>query len=210
MKTKGLLYGVAVNDVKERVIETIYVDGKRKKVYLCDAYRKWSNMLARCYGGSKAKYLARYKDVTVCDEWLRFSSFRDWMYSHDYEGMELDKDLKVDGNKVYSPDACLFIPHEINAFLVLSNGIRGNLPVGVCLFKRDNNYHSYIKHKGEREHIGYFSTPMEAHKAWQIKKLEFAVEMRDKQDRPEIIQGLNRVISKLEHHIANGIETTSL
>ena len=28
--------------------------------------------------------------------------------------MDLDKDIKIEGNKIYSPETCMFIPKEIN------------------------------------------------------------------------------------------------
>lgn len=32
------------------------------------------------------------------------------------EPVELDKDIKVKGNKVYGPDTCLYVPRTINTF----------------------------------------------------------------------------------------------
>lgn len=209
MKRK-LICGIAINDSKNNVTGHLYQDGKRKKIYLCEVYKKWQNMIHRCYSKSNSSGLSRYEDVSVCDEWLRFSNFKKWIGDRDLRNLEIDKDLKVDGNRVYGPETCLLVTHEVNSFLVLSNNIRGDYPVGVCLFKRDGNYHSYIKHNGKRIHIGYFDTPEEAHKAWQSKKLDFAVEIRGYQTDPDVISGLDRVIKKLKHHIANGLETKSL
>lgn len=79
------------------------VAGKKTTCYL-----KWAAMLQRCYSGRSPTYA----DCFVCDEWHNFQNFADWFYEnypkdgHDYH---LDKDIKVNGNKVYSPDACMFV-----------------------------------------------------------------------------------------------------
>ena len=86
-------------------------------------YRTWYNMLYRCYSG---KY-PTYKDVTVCDEWKTFSNFKTWMMKQemkcsDISNRQLDKDVLVPGNKVYSPETCHFVTREVNC-MFRSNGV---------------------------------------------------------------------------------------
>jgi hypothetical protein len=50
-----------------------------------------------------------------------------------------DKDLKIYGNKIYGPDACVFVPQKINNFFHKSSNI---LPIGVN--KCDSGYYSAI------------------------------------------------------------------
>jgi hypothetical protein len=45
--------------------------------------------------------------------------------------MALDKDILYKGNKIYSPDTCVFVPQEINALFVKNDANRGDLPIGV-------------------------------------------------------------------------------
>ena len=73
----------------------------------------WRAMLRRCYGSEDRP---AYADVTVCDEWLNYQAFADW-YERNHpgtHGLELDKDIKVPGNRVYGPHACQFVTKEQN------------------------------------------------------------------------------------------------
>jgi hypothetical protein len=83
------------------------------------AYERWHAMLRRCYYkvGGKHVYPA-YKDCTVCDEWLTFQNFADWHEQHypKIEGdWQLDKDIIVRGNTVYSPERCKYVTLADNA-----------------------------------------------------------------------------------------------
>ena len=72
------------------------------------SYYKWKNMVQRCYDKKvHKKYKPEYKDKSVCEEWLNYSNFRIWFDEHyvpcNNNQIDLDKDLLVQGNKVYSP-----------------------------------------------------------------------------------------------------------
>lgn len=85
---------------------------------LRNVYDLWANMLKRAYG----KYATSYKGVTVDKRWHNFTNFintiptvegyYDW--EDDPTNFVLDKDTKVQGNKVYSRDTCRFIPATDN------------------------------------------------------------------------------------------------
>lgn len=76
-----------------------------------EAYRRWSAILNRCYGKNIRKC---YQGVTVCTDWLNFQNFAKWFESNYIAGYDIDKDLKIPGNKEYSPQACSFQPTSIN------------------------------------------------------------------------------------------------
>ena len=46
-------------------------------------------------------------------------------------GWELDKDILVKGNKIYSPDTCCFVPKEVNTVFTKRQSKRGDYPIGV-------------------------------------------------------------------------------
>ena len=62
----------------------------------------------------------QYEDCAVCTEWqLDRQSFIDWICKNYYtvptnEQIDLDKDILVKGNRIYSPKTCCFVPHSIN------------------------------------------------------------------------------------------------
>jgi len=121
-KKRILVFGVGVNDY----IHSISDDGKVIKSYKC-----WSHMLERCYSAKKQLKYPTYIGCTVCDKWLIFSNFKEWYDTNYKEEFELDKDILVEGNKVYSPDTCCFVPKNINS-LIHKNKKDTTLPTGVC------------------------------------------------------------------------------
>jgi hypothetical protein len=85
-------------------------------------YRKWQDMLARCYVPSAVPYQwYGAKGVTVCREWRdSFKAFYDWSITNGWRPeYDLDKDTKVSGNKKYSPEACCYIPHRENMIAIV-------------------------------------------------------------------------------------------
>ncbi len=71
----------------------------------------WKNMIHRCYSGKHEQY----DDCSVAEEWLNMSTFVDDIRQlADYEKFvndkwQLDKDIKVKGNRVYSKATCMFV-----------------------------------------------------------------------------------------------------
>lgn len=81
-------------------------------------YRTWAHMLERCYSKKYQERKPTYKGCTVCNEWLSFQNFARWFSENYYdisgETICLDKDILVIGNKLYSPNTCIFVPNSIN------------------------------------------------------------------------------------------------
>lgn len=85
-------------------------------------YRKWQDMIQRCYNPNDQKYpWYGAKGVTVCGEWkedpvafIRWAEDNGWI-----PGLEIDKDTKVKGSKIYSPDTCSLISHRQNMVAVV-------------------------------------------------------------------------------------------
>ena len=87
-------------------------------------------MLRRCYDEKLHKKYPTYIDCKVCEEWLNFQNFAKWYYNNYYEieneKICLDKDILHKGNKIYSPDNCVFVPNNINVLFVKSDKSRGD------------------------------------------------------------------------------------
>ena len=166
--------GIATNnaDYVTHVRETL-PNGKQKLVWECPVYTTWAGMIKRGYSqGCKEKY-PTYQNVTVCEEWLLFSNFRSWWVESNVRNWQLDKDLLVQGNLIYSSEACVFIPPYLNKLLTDKAAARGDYPLGVCLDpRRVKPYRSVCWVGGKQKHLGYFPTPKEAHRVWQLFKIK--------------------------------------
>lgn len=85
---------------------------------LTDTYVAWRGMLERAYCDKLHAKHPTYKECEVCEEWQYYQTFAAWYeenYPKDGENYALDKDIKVEGNKLYSPDTCLFVTSAENA-----------------------------------------------------------------------------------------------
>ena len=180
-KRNRLVHGVGINDadyvteVKERI------NGKQVLVWRCPFYRTWTNMLKRCYSEKCQHRQPTYKGCKVCDNWLIFSNFKKWMETQDWEGKQLDKDLLVESNKVYSPDTCLFVDRKINTFVIDRGNDRGQYMIGVCWQKDANKFQVHCRNPftGKREYLGLFTDELQAHLAWKSRKHELACQLAE-------------------------------
>jgi len=86
-------------------------------------YKRWKSMMERCYKEKNKDYRSYgKKGVTVCKEWHCFQNYaRDVMSIDGYNEelaknntIELDKDIKIAGNKIYSLDSCIWIDKTVN------------------------------------------------------------------------------------------------
>ena len=153
--------------VKEHGINDF--DGSAKKEY---SYRLWVNLLGRTVDPTKTKILPTYANVTICDEWLSYSKFKEWFDNpaNGYkEGYSLDKDILVKGNKIYSPETCCFVPQDVNVLFTKRTKSRGEYPIGVNL-GTNGKYCASLRLNKERKYLGYFDSPEEAFYAYKEAK----------------------------------------
>ena len=158
VKLKNGVFGKGIQDIPSAQRDPLY-----KKVY-----SRWYNMLQRCYSANFHKDNPTYANVTMCEDWL--TSFDNW------ENLEIDKDL-LSGN-YYSPQTCLLIPKNLNAFLTFSQKTNTNM-IGVNYYtpkgQKEGVFRATIsvKYKGKssNKHLGHFSTPLEGHLAWLSAKI---------------------------------------
>ena len=184
MKPKKLVYGVGINnaDYVTQKFETIgFVGGKQKQklVWVCPYYRAWRSMLERCYSAKLQERHPTYKGCTVSEEWLTFSNFRNWMAAQNWKGLQLDKDLLIDGNKIYSADNCVFVTPMVNSFTTDRGAARGEWLIGVYLNKESEKFLARCNNPFTKkcEYLGCFDCEQEAHNAWAKRKLELAHEI---------------------------------
>ena len=203
MKDK-LVHGWGINDVDYAVSitkETSKINGKRKHdiLWVCPYYTDWRNMLLRVLSPKYHKIGYSYYNCAIFEEWKYFSNFIKWVDSQpnrDWQNCSLDKDLLVLHNKVYSPETCAYIPTFLNSFLVEGQNRRGRYMLGTSLKKtskvRPFQSHCSDPFKEQNTYIGTFATELEAHKAWQAKKHEYACQLADLQDDIRVADALRQ------------------
>ena len=174
-KRTRLVHGVGINDADYNVVEYAIVDGKRKQV-TCPIYRKWKDVLKRCYSEKFQSKHQTYEGCSACEEWFTLSKFKAWMETQDWEGKNLDKDLLKEGNKIYSPEYCIFVDAKINTFVTDCGASRGEYMIGVSWKKDRNKFQSNCRNPftGKLEHLGYFTNELDSHLAWKKRKHELA------------------------------------
>ena len=152
-----------------------------------NSYTCWVDMLQRCYSAKFQEKCPTYNDCSVCDSWLYYSNFKNWYdenyYEVDNKTSHIDKDILVKGNKVYSPDTCVFVPQFINKLFTKSQKRRGELPIGVSYYKASKKYRASLSvFKNEKKtfkHLGYFDTVNEAFEVYRRAKEDNIKEIAD-------------------------------
>lgn len=150
------------------------------------SFSKWQDMISRCYSKEdrmNEKY-PTYKECEVCDEWKCFANFEKWFNDHYYEiegtKVQLDKDILYEGNKIYSPKTCAYVPVEINQIFKGQSKrvIDKDLPTGVG--RRNNKYYAQIGYNKKHYFLGTYNTPQEAYTSYLIKKKEILFDLAEK------------------------------
>ena len=150
--------------------------GKPTKVYLL-----WIDIFNRCYSDYQLERRPSYKGCTIDEKWHDFQNFAKWCDEHKYSGLgyQLDKDILVQGNKLYSPETCCFVPREINMLFTSAAKARGKYPQGVHYYKPLKKYKAIIRTHGNHENLGYHNTPEEAYSVYKYRKEVHVKEMAD-------------------------------
>ena len=139
-------------------------------------YVVWTNMKSRCYNKNNSRYSTYGAEgVTVCREWRQdFKAFYDWAIEHNYSPEKrIDKDILCEQQniapKVYSPKTCKFVDQTTNSQAtrilntVNTSGYRG---VSIKKGRTTNRFVAQISVTTNKIHIGYFSTALEAARAY--------------------------------------------
>ncbi len=151
-------------------------------------------MLKRCYSKKSLERYPSYIGTSVCNEWVYATEFKKWMEQQDWQDKSLDKDIIVPRSKLYSPGTCAFVLPATNLFVVARDASRGECPTGVDLFKPTGKYRARCENPfiGEKEHLGLFSTPEEAHEAWRRRKHELAQLVAATESDPRVVEALKK------------------
>jgi hypothetical protein len=184
---RKLVYGVGVNDAD--YMTQPLVNGKLVR---CPYYTVWISMLRRAYGSKFHINQPTYVGCSVCTEWLTFSNFKGWMLMQDFVEKALDKDLLVVGNKIYSPDTCLFISKVINNLITDHTVKTGIHALGVSRYGREKSYRAIGSIDGRRKPLGSFPTEAEASRAYRTFKASYIKQVALEQTNQQLKEALLR------------------
>lgn len=202
----GGVHRVATNDADYVInVKETLPNGKQKMLWVCPVYVTWQQMIERGYSQRRKEKSPTYQNVTVCEEWHIFSNFRSWWIENNVAGWQLEKDLLVKGNLIYSPETCVYVPAHLNTLLIDCASARGDYPLGVYRVNRLKPYQSQCRFGGKREYLGLFPTPQEAHRAWQLFKIKVIEEAitRYTEDANHLCVFDKRIVTALEGRISN-------
>lgn len=137
-------------------------------------YNVWRSMIERCYSERhKDAHRSYYGISECCEEWWNYQTFAEWYKANEYgcEGrLHLDKDILIEGNKLYSPDRCLLVPQRINLLFMNKSNNRG-LPNGV--YKNKDGYYAKLKSKD----LGTYATIEDAYRAYAKERKRVVIEV---------------------------------
>ena len=169
-KSGVLVQGVGINTQDRPIRE----NGKQAK-----EYKLWARVLERCTEGFLIKN-PTYAGCQVSENFKSYSFFYDWCQTQqgflclDRNGntFELDKDLLIRGNKLYSENTCVFLPSKLNCLLIRKETKRGKYPIGVYYNKGRNKFTAQCQ-----KHLGLFVTPEDAFQAYKAYKESYIKEV---------------------------------
>lgn len=133
------------------------------------AYKTWSSMLRRCHCPKLHARKPTYANCSVHPNWHNFQVFAEWFERQYFATCwHLDKDLIVEGNKIYSADNCVFVPSQLNTLLTDCGNARSDLPQGVS--PNGKGYLAKLRIDGKRHSLGTYATPEEAFQVYKKAK----------------------------------------
>lgn len=140
----------------------------------------WENMTQRCkVGGGYQKRNPSYIGCEMSELFKDFQGFANWyteQVGYGCDNYDLDKDLLIPDNKIYSEATCVLVPHELNTFF---RSLRGDM-AGVFFDKRRNQIYSKIVTSEGQKRLGSFLTVEEASKSYKAAKTKEACKWADR------------------------------
>lgn len=140
-------------------------------------YQAWHNILTRCFDNIYKEKYPTYQNAVCCEEWALYENFYEWLHEQENfdkwlnnNGWNIDKDIIIKGNKVYSPETCCLVPNNINKLLTKNDAKRGHLPIGVTI--DDGQYCASCNNPFTKKtkFLGYYSSSKYAFLAYKKYK----------------------------------------
>ncbi len=179
-ETTTTIMQIKKGTVKDKTVPSIYGVGVVGNELVIDnlgnlpkEYKLWQDMLRRCYDDKFHSRFQTYVGCSVSENFKYYPYFKEWcnqQIGFGNEGWQLDKDILVKGNKLYSEDTCCFVPREINYLFVNRRLHRGEYPVGVSYDKQRDKFVAGYSVNGARKGLGRYDTIDEAFRVYKLAK----------------------------------------
>jgi len=146
------------------------------------AYQKWVDMLKRCYDSKTQVEHPSYIGCSVDIEWHNFSTFAKWIKKYYPRGgnrYDLDKDIRVQGNKIYSSSNCILVPTYLNSFMTNGRSTNTSGYVGVSWHKKNERWIARINLDKKAIILGGFKCIRTASRAYVEARAIEAKRLRD-------------------------------
>lgn len=170
-------------------------NGKTTRVY-----KTWHGILERCYDNKCHEKHPTYIDCKVSEEWHNFQNFAKWYEENYYEiegqKMHLDKDILVKGNKIYSPETCIFVPQTINLLFTKRQNYRGKSVIGTSPVNGKYLVKCHLINlktgKSKQKNLGYYNTQEKAFEVYKYYKEKNIKQVADyyREQIPEILYNI--------------------
>lgn len=179
-RTTAQKTSILLGQVRDRLVPSLYGVGvigdtpTKENGKFTKLYTAWKGMLERCYTEKSLAKCPTYLGCSVSDNFKNFTFFKEWaekQVGSDKDGWNLDKDILVRGNKIYSEDTCCFVPQEVNKIFTNMKNTNSGL-VGVNK-RPTGKYYATVKHSGKIHYLGSYATEVEAFQAYKQAKEKF-------------------------------------
>lgn len=110
--------------------------------------------------------------------------------------MHLDKDILVKGNKIYSTETCIFVPHTINMLFTKRQNYRGKSVIGTSPVNGKYLVQCHLINlktgKSKQKNLGYYNTQEKAFEVYKYYKEKNIKQVADyyREQIPEILYNI--------------------
>lgn len=171
---------------KEKIKPVMYGIGYHGLLYTNhneESYKRWHYIMNRCYSKAIHDSFPNYDGCTVCEEWHNYSNFKLWYDEHIAEIncfdeiFEIDKDILIKGNMVYSPETVCFVPKIINGLFSNYKSNNEDCPIGIYFETDSKKFRACMTLMGKNIKLGRFDTEEEAFARYKEYKESFIKKM---------------------------------